>query len=77
MLLQKNAVQVKNVLYKNIKGTSALEEGIIFNCSKSFPCEGIKVQNVELKHKGRSSVATCTNVNVQQIGRNTPQCPKN
>ncbi|KAL3537443.1 hypothetical protein ACH5RR_000809 [Cinchona calisaya] len=73
---QKNAVQVKSVLYKNIKGTSALEKGIIFNCSETFPCEGVRMQNIELTHNGQSSEASCANINVQQIGRNTPRCPK-
>lgn len=74
--LQKDAVQVHSVLYKNIKGTSALETGIIFACSQTFPCKGVRMQNVQLTHKGRNSLASCTNIEVEQIGSNTPQCPK-
>ena len=72
-LLQKNAVQVNSVSYRNIKGTSATEKGIIFECSATFPCEGVRMENVQLTHKGRSSLAACNNIHVQQIGNNTPQ----
>ncbi|XP_027102910.2 polygalacturonase QRT2-like [Coffea arabica] len=71
---QKNAVQVNSVSYRNIKGTSATEKGIIFECSATFPCEGVRMENVQLTHKGRSSLAACNNIHVQQIGNNTPQC---
>ncbi|CAI9103055.1 OLC1v1001483C1 [Oldenlandia corymbosa var. corymbosa] len=74
--MQKNAVHIENVLYKNIIGTSASDEGVIFQCSEAFPCEGVKMQNVQIKYNGRSSVASCSNVNVQELGANTPKCPK-
>ncbi|CAN4118574.1 unnamed protein product [Withania somnifera] len=35
---QNSAVQVKNVVYQNIKGSSATKLAIKFDCSKNFPC---------------------------------------
>ncbi|CAI9103051.1 OLC1v1001479C1 [Oldenlandia corymbosa var. corymbosa] len=72
--LQKNGVHVENVLYKNITGTSASREGVILQCSETFPCEGVKLQNVQIYHNGRNSSASCSNVNVLELGTNTPQC---
>ncbi|KAG8646699.1 hypothetical protein MANES_09G024100v8 [Manihot esculenta] len=42
---QKSAVKVKNVMYKNIKGTSATEVAIKFDCSKAYPCQDILLQH--------------------------------
>lgn len=36
-ILQESAVQVSNVVYKNVKGTSASDAAIDFECSKSVP----------------------------------------
>ncbi|KAA8518187.1 hypothetical protein F0562_015661 [Nyssa sinensis] len=49
---QKSAVQVKNVVYQNIKGTSAGDVAIKFDCSKNFPCQGIVLQDVNIKQGG-------------------------
>ncbi|PON36531.1 Glycoside hydrolase [Parasponia andersonii] len=46
---QQKAVQMKNVLYKSISGTSASQAAIKFACSSTFPCEGIVLQDIDLK----------------------------
>ncbi|XP_028946401.1 polygalacturonase-like isoform X2 [Malus sylvestris] len=74
---QRSAVEVKNVVYKNIKGTSASDVAIKFDCSKSFPCLGIILQDINLQHEGRKTAkALCNNVNVTSIGVVCPLCPK-
>ncbi|GMN54751.1 hypothetical protein TIFTF001_023883 [Ficus carica] len=76
---QDNAVQVKNVLYKNINGSSASSVAIRFNCSKSFPCQEVFMQNVILRLSGeeaeKEAKAECSNVKVSNIGLVSPQCP--
>ncbi|KAL2501729.1 Polygalacturonase ADPG1 [Forsythia ovata] len=67
---QGSAVQVKNVVYQNIKGTSASNVAIDFDCSKKYPCQGIVLQNVNLG----SAKAECNNVNFKSIGTVTPHC---
>ncbi|XP_050364772.1 polygalacturonase [Argentina anserina] len=66
---QSKAVKVQNVLYQNIRGTSASNDAIIFDCSKSVPCRGIVLQNVQLD-KG----AECSNVNLAYKGNVSPRC---
>ncbi|XP_062005466.1 polygalacturonase-like [Rosa rugosa] len=72
---QKSAVQVKNVLYKNIKGTSASDVPIKFDCSKNFPCQGIVLQDIKLEHEGgKTAKALCNNINFTSIGVVSPNC---
>ncbi|CAK9140389.1 unnamed protein product [Ilex paraguariensis] len=73
---QYSAVQVKNVVYKNIKGTSASEMAIKFNCSKTFPCQGILLQNINLVAEGDGiATASCENVRLETRGKVSPSCP--
>ncbi|KAL2514463.1 Polygalacturonase QRT2 [Forsythia ovata] len=74
----KSAVQVMNVVYKNIRGTSASEVAIKLNCSDTVPCRGIILENVYLSRHGEGEVeANCSNI----IGLNSlgtyvsPSCP--
>ncbi|EEF32761.1 polygalacturonase [Ricinus communis] len=74
---QKSAVQVKDVVYKNIKGTSASHVAIKFDCSNSHPCEGILLQDVSLERQrgDETAIALCNNVDVAQVGVVSPHCP--
>ncbi|XVF75795.1 hypothetical protein PTKIN_Ptkin13bG0215700 [Pterospermum kingtungense] len=73
---QSSAVEVKNVVYKNIKGTSASEVAIKFDCSKSHPCQGIVLQNVNLQEQGdKTAKAICNNVRWIEDETVFPQCP--
>ncbi|KAL8235369.1 hypothetical protein R6Q59_021469 [Mikania micrantha] len=47
------AVNVKNISFVNIKGTSATEEAIIFACSDVSPCEGVYLEDVEIVSASR------------------------
>ncbi|KAL0740011.1 hypothetical protein Bca4012_081524 [Brassica carinata] len=67
---QKSAVQIKNVVYRNISGTSASDIAITFNCSKNYPCQGIVLDNVNI----RGGKASCSNANVMDKDGVFPQC---
>ncbi|KAJ0039080.1 hypothetical protein Pint_23994 [Pistacia integerrima] len=73
---QASAVQISNVLYKNIKGTSASEVAIKFDCSKSSACQGILMQDVVFgsQYKGEAAKALCLNVNLKKRGSFRPLC---
>ncbi|KAK7392871.1 hypothetical protein VNO78_21321 [Psophocarpus tetragonolobus] len=73
---QKSAVKVRNVMYQNIKGTSASDEAVQFNCSENFPCQGIVLQNIDLQHEdGGGTKASCNNVKLFYRGDVNPHCP--
>ncbi|KAK9010490.1 hypothetical protein V6N11_036997 [Hibiscus sabdariffa] len=72
---QSSAVEVKNVVYKNIIGTSASQVAIKFDCSKTHPCQGILLQNVSLQEQGDTTAkAICNNVMLSEEGIVFPQC---
>ncbi|KAF6168358.1 hypothetical protein GIB67_018198 [Kingdonia uniflora] len=76
---QPSAVQVRNIWYKNIKGTSQSKTAIKFDCSKKHPCRGILLENIDLKAEEKEDEpvrALCNNVKWTQIGKNSPICPK-
>ncbi|KAL8467513.1 hypothetical protein ACS0TY_030949 [Phlomoides rotata] len=73
---QSSAVQIKNIEYHNINGTSASDVAIAFDCSKSRPCQEIVLQNVNLVGvDGGKSEAVCNNINLQNMGTISPRCP--
>ncbi|XP_060970697.1 polygalacturonase-like isoform X2 [Cannabis sativa] len=83
---QESAVQVRNVLYQNIRGTSADEVAIKFDCSHSIECEGIVLEEIDLHiHSHRRSnrhnrgdgdtEAVCRNIHFTNIGHVFPLCP--
>jgi galacturan 1,4-alpha-galacturonidase len=47
--MQTSAVQVGNISFINILGTSATEETIKFACSDASPCEGLYLENIFLQ----------------------------
>jgi galacturan 1,4-alpha-galacturonidase len=48
IVMQTSAVQVGNISFINIEGTSATEETIKFACSDTSPCEGLYLENIFL-----------------------------
>ena len=72
---QSSAVQVSNVIYNNIKGTSASEVAMKFDCSKNYPCGAISLQNINLVSLGNQRVkASCVNIRLNNKGIVSPTC---
>ena len=75
VLLQSRAVQVQNVLYQNIKGTSSSNEAIQLGCSDKFPCQGVVLQDIDIETGGgRATKAVCNNAKVTEKGDVSPSC---
>ncbi|RZC20558.1 Polygalacturonase [Glycine soja] len=74
-LSRKSAIQIKNVLYQNITGTSASDIAVKFDCSDKFPCEEIVLQNIDLECEGGDDAeAMCNNVELSYLGNVRPRC---
>ncbi|RDX91646.1 hypothetical protein CR513_26341, partial [Mucuna pruriens] len=71
-----SAVQLSNIVYQNIGGTSASEVAIKFDCSKTLPCKEIYLQDVNLtpEEGDDRTIATCENVKYVQRGKFFPPC---
>ncbi|XP_051118255.1 polygalacturonase-like [Andrographis paniculata] len=58
---QVSGVKISDVRYEDIRGTSASEVAVKFDCSKANPCEGIEMENVNLSYMNRPARASCSN----------------
>ncbi|XP_065866746.1 probable polygalacturonase At1g80170 isoform X2 [Euphorbia lathyris] len=57
---QTSAVKVANISFMHIKGTSATEAAMRFDCSDYLPCEGLYLEDIQLvSYKGESSKSFC------------------
>lgn len=75
-ILQSSGVKVSQVLYKNIKGTSATQAAMTFRCSPSNPCNGIRLQDIKLTYVNtlkRPTVAYCENARGSSTGAVFPR----
>eukprot|EP00268_Persea_americana_P009394 TRINITY_DN1377_c0_g1_i1.p1 TRINITY_DN1377_c0_g1~~TRINITY_DN1377_c0_g1_i1.p1 ORF type:complete len:402 (+),score=62.59 TRINITY_DN1377_c0_g1_i1:128-1333(+) len=55
------SVKVDRVSFIGIVGTSATEEAIRFACSDSFPCESIRLANIQLSYPDGDTTSYCWN----------------
>ncbi|KAJ1293085.1 hypothetical protein BS78_01G041300 [Paspalum vaginatum] len=71
---QKSAVEVSNVVFKNIRGTTITKNAIKLNCSKNVRCHGITLQNINLKMEGGKDKpeSTCQNAQWRKSGTVLP-----
>ncbi|XP_065617179.1 probable polygalacturonase At3g15720 [Quercus suber] len=69
-----SAVQVSNVTYKDINGTSGNQKGIIFNCDQEV-CTNIIMDHISIRSSNGGNVSvTCKNVKGQS-SYTTPKVP--
>ncbi|GER48415.1 pectin lyase-like superfamily protein [Striga asiatica] len=47
-LNQTSSVRIDSVTFRNIKGTSAKEEAIVFACSDTYPCKRLYLENIQI-----------------------------
>ncbi|XP_050368499.1 exopolygalacturonase-like [Argentina anserina] len=71
-------VQISDVTFRNIWGTSSSQEAVTLKCSKSKPCKNIVMENIKLPHNGSKGDATsvCDNVIGNSYGSHNvpPSC---
>ncbi|KAL6225261.1 hypothetical protein ACLB2K_004112 [Fragaria x ananassa] len=57
---QESGVQISNVMYQDIHGTSATEVAVKFDCSSKYPCNKITLDDVKLTYKNQDAEASCS-----------------
>ncbi|GER51867.1 pectin lyase-like superfamily protein [Striga asiatica] len=69
-----SAVQVENVMFKNIRGISQTKVAVNLLCSGTRPCKNIKLVNINLSYMNRRGQATaqCLNVFGASYGQQIP-----
>ncbi|CAA6674828.1 unnamed protein product [Spirodela intermedia] len=70
---KKSAVAISGVTYKNVRGTSATDVAVDLDCSRTVPCRGIVLQDINLvTANGVSSKSVCHNINLSKNGNFVP-----
>ncbi|XP_027087944.2 polygalacturonase-like [Coffea eugenioides] len=72
-----SSVKIAQVSFKNITGTSATPAVVTLLCSKSIPCEGVEVADIDLAYNGNQGnvSSNCANVKPALSGKlNPPIC---
>ncbi|KAG9446856.1 hypothetical protein H6P81_012984 [Aristolochia fimbriata] len=71
-----SGIRISGVTYKSIKGTSATEIAVKFDCSATSPCSGIRLQNINLTYvsgdAAQAAVSYCRNAHGTAVGSVAP-----
>ncbi|XP_065846853.1 polygalacturonase-like [Euphorbia lathyris] len=65
---QQSGVQVSDIRYHDISGTSATQVAVKFDCSKKYPCRRIHLENVALTYNNGQANAICHNAHGSALG---------
>ncbi|KZV13951.1 hypothetical protein F511_44753 [Dorcoceras hygrometricum] len=73
---EETGVEISNVRYREIHGTSSSEMGINLNCSRSVPCNEISMESIQLTSidPGKDIVAGCANAYGQEYQVSPSPC---
>ncbi|XP_047088979.1 polygalacturonase-like [Lolium rigidum] len=72
---QESAVEISNVVFKNIRGTTISKDAINLSCSNQASCTNIVLENIDLKmerNQGETE-STCQNAQWRKSGTVVPQ----
>ncbi|KAK4755705.1 hypothetical protein SAY87_009462 [Trapa incisa] len=70
-------IQIEDVKYNQVRGTSKNKDALIFECSSDFPCKNIVLTDIDISYLGKDgpAQARCRFVKVESIGvQNPPTC---
>ncbi|GFP83125.1 polygalacturonase [Phtheirospermum japonicum] len=56
-----SGVKISDITYEDVHGTSASQVAVKFDCSKTNPCSGIKLDGVKLTYNNKPAMASCAN----------------
>ncbi|PHU25537.1 hypothetical protein BC332_03869 [Capsicum chinense] len=69
---QGSGIQISDITYQDIHGTSATKTAVKLDCSKTNPCSSIKLEDLNLSYKGQSTEASCINARGRVSGLDKP-----
>ncbi|CAI9089036.1 OLC1v1023526C1 [Oldenlandia corymbosa var. corymbosa] len=70
----RSQVQINNVTYRNIQGTSSSKVAVSLQCSEVVPCRNVKLEDINLRYNGVGGPATasCSHVHGTASGEQLP-----
>ncbi|TYI63662.1 hypothetical protein E1A91_D09G032300v1 [Gossypium mustelinum] len=70
---EESKVKLRNISFKNIRGTFALLEAVKFICSGFLPCQNVELADIDIKHTGAEpATSQCLNVKPITSGKLNP-----
>ncbi|KAK8941687.1 hypothetical protein KSP40_PGU012750 [Platanthera guangdongensis] len=69
-----SGIQISDVVFRDVEGTSATEVAVELYCSSSKPCRDVWLMNINLRSAGVSATMSCSNVNGGSHGVISPPC---
>lgn len=67
-------MKIRNIKFRNIRGTSTTPEAVTLKCSRGLPCQDVTFHDVNLQHVGGDkTTATCLNVEPAFSGAQNPR----
>ncbi|KAK1379427.1 polygalacturonase-like [Heracleum sosnowskyi] len=55
-----SGVRISNIRYQDIRGSSATPVAVQLQCSKKYPCSGIRLQDIALTYRNQAAKASCS-----------------
>ncbi|KAK4354857.1 hypothetical protein RND71_027051 [Anisodus tanguticus] len=71
---QDSGMKISDITYQDIHGTSATEIAVKLDCSKTNPCTGITLEDVNLSYKDGRAEASCVNAGGRASGLQPSGC---
>ncbi|KAF6162334.1 hypothetical protein GIB67_008463 [Kingdonia uniflora] len=65
---QASGIQISDITYKDIKGTSATEVAVKFDCSQEKPCNGLIMEDVDLSCRNQPAESSCSSADGATFG---------
>ncbi|PHU04142.1 hypothetical protein BC332_24964 [Capsicum chinense] len=74
IMKDESSVQIKDVTFNNIQGTSSSIVAITLNCSATYPCKEIKFNDINLVYNGLDghAISSCDNAEGTATGKEVP-----
>ncbi|KAM5546652.1 exopolygalacturonase-like [Rosa sericea] len=71
---ESSEVQISDVKFNDIRGTSATKDAVTLKCSRSKPCQNIELKDIDLTFRGPGgpAVSLCYNVKGRAYGLQKP-----
>ncbi|KAK4484620.1 hypothetical protein RD792_007209 [Penstemon davidsonii] len=66
-------IQISNITFRNIWGTSTTKDAVKLDCSKTNPCQDIALENIYLIGPGGFASSSCSNVQGKSRGLQKPR----
>ncbi|MCD7459125.1 hypothetical protein HAX54_040164 [Datura stramonium] len=69
-----SSVQIKDVTFNNIRGSSSSVAAVTLNCSALFPCQGIILNDINLVYDGPGgpAISSCAHAKGKATGKELP-----